>query len=199
MTVSVCIPHLPFRTDMLARALGSVFTQRCVPDEVLVASDVSREGAAATRNRAIAMASGDYLAFLDDDDELHPQHIEVLVQTALDTGADLVYPWFDLSNGSDPFRLDGEPLEHRPFDDRARECILHEANFIPVTVLVRRELVCDLGCFPTPYTERWPYGDCEDWGLWKDMLRAGASFVHVPMRTWTWHWHGANTSGRSDR
>lgn len=198
MSVSVCIPHLPVRVELLERAIASVCAQTVLPDEIIVAADVSREGAAATRNHAIHMASSSWLAFLDDDDELLPNHLELLLTVAEETRADLVYPWFEVPNGWDPFRLDGEPLEGRPFDDRARECIINQANFIPVTVLVRREFVQKLGGFPTPYTDRWPYGDCEDWGLWKDMLLHNATFVHLPERTWVWHWHGRNTSGRSD-
>lgn len=31
------------------------------------------------------------------------------------------------------------------------------------------------------------------------LLERGAKFSHLNHRTWTWHWHGANTSGRPDR
>jgi hypothetical protein len=70
-------------------------------------------------------------------------------------------------------------------------------NFIPITVLVKTELVKRVGGFPTPFSEVWPYKGCEDWGLWQQLLRAGATFVHYPERTWAWVHHHGHTSGES--
>lgn len=200
MTVSVCIPHLPYRGDMLLEAMASITLQTQPPDEVMIASDVTREGASATRNRALRMASSEFVAFLDDDDWFLPNHLEFLHNYIVHDDADLAYSWFEVPNGFDPFRVDGVSPEGHVFDDRLRDCIInHESNFIPITVMARRELMMDLGGFPLPESDRWVSPDNEDWGMWKDMLNAGAKFVHVPVRTWVWNWHGKNTTGRSDR
>lgn len=50
----------------------------------------SNSGAAAARNRAIELASGDYLAFVDNDDWIEPDYIEVLLAAAIRSGAEVV-------------------------------------------------------------------------------------------------------------
>lgn len=47
-------------------------------------------GTARARNTAIAVAQGDYLAFIDADDVYHPRYLELLVNTALQENADLI-------------------------------------------------------------------------------------------------------------
>jgi glycosyltransferase involved in cell wall biosynthesis len=212
-TVAVCVPTIPQRRELLSRAVASVQRQD-VRDGVRVVGqvvvDVDGDGAAATRNRAWRDADpdADWLAFLDDDDELYSDHVQRCLDHAVETGADLVYPWFHIVDAggndvtfNDPLRA---PVEGHyvtpfgvPFDDALRTELLTRNNFIPVTVLVRRSLVADVGGFPIPGSPEWGDNCCEDWGLWRRLLNAGAVFAHLPERTWAWHWHGNNTSGRS--
>lgn len=209
-TVTVCVPTIPARRDRLERALRSVGQQTRTPGVSVatsVALDDDGDGAAITRNRAWRDATGDWVAFLDDDDELRPNHIELCLRLALDTGADLVYPWFNIHNtvgaditAQDPLRapVDGHYVTPygAPFTDELRTELMTRNNFIPVTVLVRRELLGDVGGFPVPGTAEWGESCCEDWGLWRRLLDAGARFEHLPRRTWIWTWHGRNTSGK---
>jgi glycosyltransferase involved in cell wall biosynthesis len=206
-TVAVCVPTIPARRTLLDRAFRSVSDQTRPADRFLVALDDVGDGAAPTRNRAWQMSDHDWLAFLDDDDEFKPEHLERLLGCAEDTGADLVYPWFELvdragnaMNERDPLRIvyDGRSVSPLglPFGEQHVEELYHRNNFIPVTVLVRRQLVEDVGGFPTPRTAEWPEDCCEDWGLWRRLLDAGATFAHHPERTWRWYWHGKNTSGK---
>ena len=80
-TVSVIIPAHPARmlNGMLQRALSSVWAQTRVPDAVHIVIDTGREGAAATRQRALMAASTDFVAFLDSDDLFLPKHLEWLM------------------------------------------------------------------------------------------------------------------------
>jgi hypothetical protein len=39
----------------------------------------------------------------------------------------------------------------------------------------------------------------EDWTMWLDLAASGATFLHVPHRTWRWHHDSGNTSGRPER
>lgn len=199
--VLVVIPTIPGRDDLLKRAAKSVredMTQVLVM--CAVEMDTEGHGPSVTRNRAVVNALGagvkpTWIAFLDDDDEFHPEHLRKCVEHAAESGADVVYPWFDLNiggrinNASDPLGSFG-----KPFDAAA----IRENNFIPVTALVRTEVFIQAGGFPETNSEAWPHPDCEDWGLWLRLLDAGARFSHLPERTWTWHWHGKNTSGRPD-
>lgn len=198
-TVAAVIPTIVGREQLLLRALKSVNGQTRLPDQIIVEPDPDRTGAAATRNRAIGKVTCDWIAFLDDDDTWHPQHLAALLDTAQDTGADLVYPWYDginstgilatVKNGRavDPYRV--------PFGDEQRQHLLTTANFIPVTVLVRTALIRQVGGFsPPPWAS--PDNPCEDWGCWIKLLEAGATFAHCPQVTWTWKGHAGHTSGR---
>lgn len=204
--VTVCTPTIPTREDLLRRAAASV-AQQTVHVAVSVALDVDGDGAAETRNRAWRNADTEWIAFLDDDDVLCPDHVELCLRRARETDADLVYPWFTIRDQSDqdisfndPLRapVDGQYVSPYgvPFDEQLRREIMTRNNFIPVTVLVRRQLLEDVGGFPIPGTSEWPDETCEDWGLWRRLLNVGARFEHLPRRTWFWYWHGRNTSGR---
>lgn len=204
--VTICTPTIPAREDLLQRAAASV-AQQTTPVEMSIALDVDGDGAAVTRNRAWRNTDTEWVAFLDDDDVLCPDHVELCLRWALETNADLVYPWFNIYDASgqdmsakDPLRapVDGQYVSPYgvPFGDQLRREIMTRNNFIPVTVLVRRQLLEDVGGFPIPGTSEWPEETCEDWGLWRRLLNAGARFEHLPRRTWFWYWHGRNTSGR---
>lgn len=192
-TISLAIPTIPPRADLLAQALVSVANQTRMPDAIHVAVDHHHEGAAATRNRALAAVTTDWVAFLDDDDLLEPHHLDRLMATADVTGADLVYPWFTVDGGSDPLGMEGQP-----FDPDA----LRRANYIPVTYLVRTKVIRDVGGFPGPgwhedlgLSLQPDVATCEDWAALLRMVDAGAHIVHLPERTWRWRHHGANTGG----
>ncbi len=199
-TVGVAIPSIPVRPNELARALASVCAQTRLPDAICVVVDYNHEGAAATRNKAWrALGDVDFVAFVDDDDELLPHHLEALLAAQEATGADLIYPWFAVHGGTDPLAINGQPAEGHPFDDEAREHLLTVGNHIPVTVLVRRTALEAVGGFPQPMSAAWPNSSCEDWGCFIDLLNAGFTFHHHPERTWVWNHTDRNTSGRGDR
>lgn len=209
-TVAVCVPTVHRRSEMLDRALNSVDAQTRKVDDVVLTTDERREGAAATRNRAWRQANTEWVAFLDDDDELLPQHVETCLRVADQTSADLVYPWFTIRDGAGNDLPNRDPLRVKvadrflsplglPFGDWHVRHLREHGNFIPVTVLVRRARLEEVGGFPQPSTPDWPHPDCEDWGLWRRLLDVGATFAHAPEVTWIWNWHGNNTSGRADQ
>lgn len=184
---------------MLMRALASVMGQTRQPDQIVVSIDHEGIGSAANRNRALESATGEWTAFLDDDDTLLPQHIARLLETAEETGADLVYPIFGGINTDGVFYVDHDGAMVSPFglpfDEQLRECILTTGNFIPVTVLARTEFVRGCGGF-APLADD-PHADqCDDWSLWQRMLKTGAVFAHLPEVTWRWEGHEHHTSGK---
>lgn len=195
MSVAVCIPSIAPRARLLTRALASVTAQTRPADAICVAIDHHRRGAAAVRNDAWRQAATEWVAFLDDDDELLAHHLEHLLTVAADTAADVVYPWHRIIGPDGRPKADLLSARGVPFDPAE----LDVRNFIPVTLLVRRELLADVGGFPAPNSADWPHDECEDWGCWRRLRDAGATFVHTPEITWLWHHHGQNTSGRGDR
>lgn len=185
MSVTAVIPSIPPRARLLRRALGSVLGQIHPVDAISIAIDHRKEGSAVTRNRALAGARTEWVAFLDDDDQWKPEHVYRLLTTALDTGADVVYPWPEMVGAGDP-RPDRFGV---PFD--ADE--LRRGSYIPVTSLVRTELAQRVGFHYRPGS---PY---DDHAFYLGLLDLGATFVHLPERTWLWHVEGQNTSGKPER
>lgn len=77
------------------------------------------QGACKARNRGLALAQGEYIQFLDADDLLHPEKIQIHVQILKETGLSLIqspthcfrnnedhYPWEELPHWND-FILSG--------------------------------------------------------------------------------------------
>jgi Glycosyl transferase family 2 len=184
MEVTVALPTIPPRARLLKRALGSILGQTLPATALSVRSDVNANGAAWTRNEALKAVRTEWVAFLDDDDQMLPSHLETLAEAALDTGADYVYSWFTDEHP--------DPLGHfgKEFDPA-------NPTQTTITTLVRTELAQAVGfCEPpvgaTIHGQR--YG--EDFQFTVGCVAYGAKVVHVPVRTWTWNWHGGNTSGR---
>lgn len=186
-TTIVVTAHTPrVRNGLLARALQSVWGQTHLPDAVAIAIDHYRQGAAVTRNRALHMATTEWIVFLDSDDILYPEYLIKVFTHQQETNADVVWPWF---NGNDPF-----PIHFgRQWDPK------HPHSF-PITTLLRREFAVKVGGFPEGYqvSER-----CagEDFPFWIKMSEAGAKFAHLPERLWEYNNHPAdgNTSGLGNR
>lgn len=194
-SVTVAIPTIPRRAALLSEALVSVSNQTRLPEAVSIAYDLKGVGAWSTRNSALMASHSTYTAFLDDDDILLPNHLQVLITCAMDTNADLVYPWF---NGGEQQIVmpDGGNMVSpfgRYFGDEQRSWLLSTDNFIPITFLVRTELAKDVGGFPEPQHNN-QYA-AEDWEFLKNLLRADADFIHVGAITWNWRIHEGRTKG----
>jgi glycosyltransferase involved in cell wall biosynthesis len=185
-TVTVLIPTIPPRDAMLQRALASVRAQTRQPDDVVVWVDNDGVGAAAARNTALEFVDTEFVAFLDDDDELLPNHLADLLATQEQTGADLVFPNYRGANEG----MFADWLE-RDFDETSA-AVLHGANFIPITILARTDAVKAVGGFAAV-----PGRVCaeEDWGCWVRLLDAGYTFARHDGVTWQWNGHYAHTSG----
>lgn len=191
--VTVVIPSIPARAQLLERALRSCWTQDVTPAAVSVALDIDRAGSGPTRTRALRAARTTWVAFLDDDDELRHFHLARLLEVAEETGADVVAPWFVILGPDGAEHPEWDPFpEHRgrpwSIDDP-------QPHIFPITCLVRNE-VAQLGEFPRHHDNGWA-GD--DYAYWCQLGRAGAKVVTIPDATWWWHHHGRNTSGMADR
>lgn len=192
--VTAVIPHIPVRPHTLVRAVKSVALQTQRVHALAVAVDSDRHGSARTRNRALMSATTTWVAFLDDDDEWYPHHVDTLLLAAESTDADVVYPGCDVENpalgGKIPVRE-----EWGRFGREFSASLLRETSYIPVTSLVRTDLA-KKALFGPPLGVDTPY---DDWGFYLRLLDLGARFHHVSRITWLWSHHGKNTSGQPDR
>lgn len=192
--ITVLIAHIPSRSNFLGRAIQSVVQQTHKPHAIHIEVDRDRTGSAQTRNRALGNIQTRWTAFLDDDDVMLPNHLDVLLRHAMQTHADVVYSGCHVI---DPLGKEVPLIEEwgrfsLPFDAN----LLRQQSYIPVTSLVRTQFAQCAMFGPPAYA---PTSDYDDWGFYVRMLDLHAQFSHIPVKTWVWHHHGHNTSGRTDR
>jgi len=164
MNVTVGITSYNQR-DYLIQAVDSVLGQSAPPGEIIIVDDASTDdspqvitgyatrypdlvrpilltqnnGPNAARNRVIAAATGDYLAFLDGDDRWRPEKLaRGLARLGAADKPDAVFDNFIFTDG------DGRPLflwadGQRPPEGRLQRQVLTLA--LPRTTLFRSELV----------------------------------------------------------
>jgi glycosyltransferase involved in cell wall biosynthesis len=193
MSVTVVTPSIPSRREMLLEAMASVDEQTLAPAAHIVVIDHAGIGGETTRNQGLDAVRTEWVAFLDDDDRFLPQHLERLVAHQQATGADLVYPWFEMDGITDELGWFG--WFGKEFDGD----VLRTSNYIPSTTLVRTSLAREVDGFPTLESKAWPFDHSADWGFLLRLLDAGAIFSHLPEKTWIWRrWRG-NLGGRNWR
>src|SRR5579859_4510463 len=208
IVMPVCDPPEQFLNEAIASVLAQVYEEweLCVADDASQADHVrqlleaaarsderikvvyrpERGGISEASNAAAAVATGDYLGFLDHDDTLRP-HTLLMVADELNRhpGALLVY--------SDEDKVDarGTRSEHY-FKPDWNPALLRSQNYIcHFTVLERRRFE-EAGGF------RSEYDGSQDWDL---MLRATESIAadrvrHIPHVLY--HWRRSATSTAQD-
>jgi glycosyltransferase involved in cell wall biosynthesis len=191
MEITVLTSSLPERHEMLAEAMTSISAQTLAPVAHLIGVDHARTGHVPVLNRLVSAAASDWVARLDDDDLLDPNHLEVLAESA--GKGDVIYSWCRIQGRAgitgerlpipDLQQLHWDPNQHFDAD------LMRERNFIPATgPLIRRSLVEQLG----GWRDDRPGGMWEDGDFWVRALDAGAHFHCVPQITWTYRFHGGN-------
>lgn len=184
--VTVAMPTILPRvgTTLFQQAIESVRAQIVQPSGGLsIALDVDHSGAAVTRQRALDGVRTHWVAFLDDDDVLYPNHIKKLLALVHEHDADYAYSWFD---GNNPFP-----------GHRGRQMNVNEPHHTTMTVMVRTELAKEAGFTNHPdENNAWPG---EDWNFTLRCIKLGAKFIGTPDVTWHYRVHRGNTSGLGTR
>lgn len=192
--VSVIIP-VRDAAATIGRALGSLCVQTFSCWEAIVIDDGSEDETAAAvlrfprgdacirlirtprlgvsraRNEGTTSARGEWLLFLDADDELLPHSLDRLTAAAaLHPAADVISARYfavgpDGSVHDPPTKI----LTGDAFVATAKGC-----PFAIRCCLVRRSVVKSAGGFDSSYTL------AEDWDLWQRIARGGAQFYAIP-------------------
>lgn len=184
--ISVIIPTYKRHPDMLNRAIKSVQTQTYTNLEIIIVDDSPHDymdrvlienmiyelcdnrvhyikheknlGACAARNTGISNSKGDFIAFLDDDDEWLPTKLEKQILKMANSNTGLVYCKQVIIN---------DTTQNETYDNR--KCLsgkvfhsLLKANFIGSTsfVLIRKECFEYVGRFNTDLES------AQDYELW---------------------------------
>ncbi len=132
-------------------------------------------------NRAMQLASGEYLIFLDDDDLLYADHIEQLVAALVTNRAKMAFSYaFEIPTRLGPdgrfIAEEGDFISRhlRPF---SFSYLLFQ-NFMPInTVMFHRSLFEACGGFDEDLVT------LEDWDLWIRCSLQAKKVVHVPKTT----------------
>jgi len=186
VTVSVIIPTCN-RAHIISRAIRSVLSQSYFDFELIIVDDASQDGteqvvkrfcdpriaysrnkvrlgAGASRNRGIRLAKGEYVAFLDDDDEWLPTKLskQTSLLSKLPKSVAVVYTACSvLGENGKAFGVFSPRCEGYIFDElKERYCIGATS-----TVMLRKEVFDKVGGFD----EELPYN--EDWDMWLRIAR----------------------------
>jgi len=163
--VTVVTASTPMRTRLLGEAIMSVRAQRLLPSEHLISVDLHQRGGWWTKNSLIRRVSTEWVQLLDDDDLLHPHHLERLMAEA-SPDVDIIYSYADGANYTGWY--------NKPFDP---ESLLKDNN-VSHNALVRKSVFNKVGMFKQVFGY--------DWLFWVEAYRAGAKFKCVPEVTWTY-------------
>lgn len=166
-TVSVIIPTYN-RATLLRRAVDSALSQTMSELEVLVVDDGSSDdtagvigsygdarlrylrqasnmGVSAARNRGMREARGEFIAFLDSDDEWLPHKLELQVERLRQSPSDVGLLYGAVENHDEGGHRDTHVPSHRGdvFDDFLTVNVIHGTS----SVVIRRSVVATVGFF----------------------------------------------------
>lgn len=191
--ISVIIPTFNCGS-YIRRAIESVHKQTIVPAEIIVIDDGStddtpeilcdyikkneviyirqeNQGAPVARNTGIMAATGDYIAYVDADDELVPTNFEKCLTTLEANGADWCFTNLVRVRHTD----DGIFREHARIEVPIHDVfhgILRE-DYIFTNPFIKRQVLLDVGMYDSHLKTR------EDWDLNIRLLEKGYPFCHI--------------------
>ncbi|MFA5113215.1 MAG: glycosyltransferase [Candidatus Margulisiibacteriota bacterium] len=209
--ISVIMPVCDIAPGILRLSLGSVLGQLyenwqlCVADastrpdvaqvlQELTAADrriklvktAAGSGIADNTNAALALADGEFVAFLDHDDELTADALLVVVaRLQTDRDADLLY------SDEDKIGVDGEYC-HPFFKPDWSPDLLLGINYICHLCVLRKSLLDRTGPL------RREYDGCQDYDLLLRVTELTGKIVHLPAVLYHWRMSPSSCAGSAD-
>ena len=176
MNVSVVIPTYN-RAHLLQRALDSVFCQTLLPTEVIIVDDGSTDSTASLiETRYSEVASVDWIAFLDSDDEWLPQKLEGQVEVLAEK------PGMKLCHTEEIWIRNGRRVNPRKKHAKHGGWIFQKCLELccisPSSVMIHRSVFDEVGLFD----ESLPA--CEDYDMWlRVTARYPVLYIDKPLIT----------------
>jgi glycosyltransferase involved in cell wall biosynthesis len=180
-------------TDGTERLLQALAPE--LPDSFSWETTANSGGPARPRNRAIERTTGDYIAFLDQDDLWYPTKLERQLQS-ISNAPDIAlsftgYRFVEPDASRVVIQSDWDP---DPAVVLNRLLVSPAAVGPPSTVLLRRAALQSLPKFDDRV------GYCDDWSMWLHMAAAGMEMDYVSEVLVDYRWHGENLSlGRANQ
>jgi len=141
------------------------------------------KGIAGNSNEALALASGEFIGFLDHDDELAPDALYEVVKTLNEkTDIDFVY------TDEDKISRTGKRLDPHFKPDWSPD-MLRSHNYITHFAVIRKKVIDEVGGF------REDYDGSQDYDLFLRVTEITSKIAHVP--TVLYHWRMAPLSAAS--
>tara|TARA_S200000501_G_C20872088_1_gene764799 strand:+ start:12259 stop:13083 length:825 start_codon:yes stop_codon:yes gene_type:complete len=178
LNISVIIPTFN-RKKILYKTINSVLNQTFQPYEIIVVDDGSTDGTkewilnyypnikyvyqsnvgvSAARNKGINISKGDWLAFLDSDDEWFPKKLEIQSHM-LNKNPNCLFCHTNeiwIKNG---IRIN-QGKRHQKYGGKIFELCLDLCRISPSSVILNKSIIEKIGMFD----EKMPI--CEDYDLW---------------------------------
>ena len=176
--ISVIVPTYN-RAQQLPRALDSILCQSCSPKEIIVVDDGSTDetsalmtseypeivfiqqqntGVSSARNVGIKRASGDWIAFLDSDDEWLPEKLEIQMKALYENPGEKICHTNEIwiRNGK---RVNPKK-KHEKFGGWIFQKCLPLCCISPSSVIIHKSIFKEIGLFD------YSLPVCEDYDLW---------------------------------
>ena len=176
--ISVIVPTYN-RVHQLPRALDSILCQSCSPKEIIVVDDGSTDetsalmtseypeivfiqqqntGVSSARNVGIKRASGDWIAFLDSDDEWLPKKLEIQMKALYKN------PEIKICHTNEIWIRNGKRVnpkkKHEKFGGWIFQKCLPLCCISPSSVIIHKSIFKEIGLFD------YSLPVCEDYDLW---------------------------------
>jgi len=136
------------------------------PIKLLVNDD--KQGVSSARNLGIENTKGEYIAFLDDDDQWKPEKLEKEAEALEENSYDAVYSAIEMYNEGEV-----KKIVRKSGDVGLVEILERDRIGSPSKVTVKKEWLEKVDGFD----EEIPSG--EDWDLWIRLIKEGCNFGYI--------------------